>query len=523
MQSYYTELEGRLSRSAHAATKQAFHGTARRLMGQIAKDLGLEKGTYDIRTNTGGPAVLGETILHTEGLYVMAGDVTQMNDNLLYRSCNGRKDFSGGQNQYVSLGKLRWQASNVVDLFKAAHEKGIAGPSNKAVVSATRRMSEQIGEATKEQEQKREPKIKSNQIPAELVKRYILPAIQNEKTVPWRRPYSGVPNPMSYAMNKPYRGINRMMLPFVAGLRGYESPYWLTKGQINKEGGKLKEGSEGMIVVFWKWWNPNTKEIHDTPQAAKEQADGLVIKGEGEEPEEQDGLVTQEEQDELIPVKRYSIVYNGDCVEGIKRLDKLNAEAKANMPNKDFSDLEQCERILAFDHNPEIIHSAVPRACYNHTTDKIQLPSKGFFESEESYYLTAFHEIGHGTGHASRLDRKFTPENFQFGSKPYAQEELTAEMCAWFLGNETGIMPEVDFQEVDFASDHQLKNKVAYLQNWAERLEKDPNIIIVAAQRAEKAYQWALHGKKMGIEQEQPQQNPAEAIPVVEPRKALKV
>ena len=40
--------------------KQEFHRLAKLVCRQIAKDLGLEKGTFDIRTNMGGDAVGGD-------------------------------------------------------------------------------------------------------------------------------------------------------------------------------------------------------------------------------------------------------------------------------------------------------------------------------------------------------------------------------------------------------------------------------------------------------------------------------
>src|SRR3546814_17062591 len=50
------------------------------------------------------------------------------------------------------------------------------------------------------------------------------------------------------------------------------------------------------------------------------------------------------------------------------------------------------------------------------------------------------HELGHWTGHSSKLDRD---QNGGFGSDAYAKEELVAEMAAAFTCASLGIAPTV--------------------------------------------------------------------------------
>ena len=70
-----------------------------------AKAMGLEKGEFDLRSNKGGIAVSGEVTLHSDNAYIQVSQ-SMGRANVLYRSCNGRKDYSGGQNQYVDVSKL---------------------------------------------------------------------------------------------------------------------------------------------------------------------------------------------------------------------------------------------------------------------------------------------------------------------------------------------------------------------------------------------------------------------------------
>jgi antirestriction protein ArdC len=68
----------------------------------------------------------------------------------------------------------------------------------------------------------------------------------------------------------------------------------------------------------------------------------------------------------------------------------------------------------------------------------------------------------------------------RFGSKPYANEELVAEMDAAMLCEEAGI-----FQETE-------ENSAAYLANWLTKLENDNRLVIHAAAKAQKAADWIL-------------------------------
>ena len=82
------------------SSKAKFHRDYARVLRRVAAELGLSKGSYDVRSNKGGPAVLGEVTLHSEGLYVQVG-CSYGEPTVLYRSCKGRRDYTGGQNRYL--------------------------------------------------------------------------------------------------------------------------------------------------------------------------------------------------------------------------------------------------------------------------------------------------------------------------------------------------------------------------------------------------------------------------------------
>lgn len=96
-----------------------------------------------------------------------------------------------------------------------------------------------------------------------------------------------------------------------------------------------------------------------------------------------------------------------------------------------------------------------------------------------------YHELGHWTGHSSRLDRL---PNTGFGSPAYAREELVAEMASAFLCAELGIVPTVRHAD--------------YLGAWLSVLREDSRAIFRAASQASKAadYLLAFEGEDAGEE-----------------------
>jgi len=85
------------------------------------------------------------------------------------------------------------------------------------------------------------------------------------------------------------------------------------------------------------------------------------------------------------------------------------------------------------------------------------------------------HELGHWTGHASRLARDLSGS---FGSKLYSREELCAEMTSAFSCATLGIVPTVRHAD--------------YIGAWLEMLREDNRAVIRAASAASKAADFLL-------------------------------
>ncbi len=89
------------------AQKRSFHATARKRLKALAAALGLKAGTYDVRSSLGGIAVSGEATLHGEHLYVqICQPATGWDSGILIRTCKGRKDYTGGPNNFAPLSDL---------------------------------------------------------------------------------------------------------------------------------------------------------------------------------------------------------------------------------------------------------------------------------------------------------------------------------------------------------------------------------------------------------------------------------
>jgi hypothetical protein len=102
-----TAFDFRKPVACDAAAKLLFHSRARSQLRRVATALGLQPGDYDLRSNQGGIAVSGEITLHTDHIYVQASQSAMgHHSGVLFRNCKGRKDYSGGPNNFASLDLL---------------------------------------------------------------------------------------------------------------------------------------------------------------------------------------------------------------------------------------------------------------------------------------------------------------------------------------------------------------------------------------------------------------------------------
>ena len=266
---------------------------------------------------------------------------------------------------------------------------------------------------------------------------------------PWQKPWQPgeVLAPMNPVSGTVYSGINRVML----SRYGFDDPRWMTLRQANTLDCRVKKGEKSQCIVYWQF----SKE-----EPAKDDDGKPVLDDEGSQ--------VMEKVELTRPIVRFSSVFHVSQLAGeIPPLDK-----SVLVPPWDPN--EKAEAILQ-NSGAVIKHNQRNRAFYSLGTDEICLPPKDHFMGQDTYYATALHELGHWTGHASRLAREFGP----FGSEVYAREELRAEIASWMLGQDLGI-------------GHDPSQHLAYVGSWIKALEKDPFEIVRACRDAERIKHYVI-------------------------------
>lgn len=284
-------------------------------------------------------------------------------------------------------------------------------------------------------------------------------ALLEAGTIPWRKTWKGgaAGAPRNLKSGKAYRGVN----VFVLAAQAYGSPYWLTFKQAKDMGGSVRKGSKGTPVVFWNW----------------------IVK---EDPKDKTKKIR-------IPFLRYYTVFNIEQCEGIVTpADVAPVAGPAEA-------IDAAEAIVRNMPNAPAIRHGGDAAYYRPSTDAVQMPARESFESAPAYYTTFFHELGHSTGHASRLSRTGVTNPTHFGSHEYSQEELVAEMTATFLSAEAGIEAET------------IANSAAYLASWMKVLKNDRKLLVMAAAQAQKAADMILGRSAAATEEESDESQKQEA------------
>lgn len=268
-------------------------------------------------------------------------------------------------------------------------------------------------------------------------------------TIPWRSPWSAG-SPANIVSRKAYRGIN----PFMLACSGFSSPYWMTFKQAQNLGGTVRKGERSTPVVFYKTWTFGTTDADTGERGAK-----------------------------TVPILRYYNVFNLSQCDGI-----ADPDAGADRPI--IAPIDRCAAVVDGMPNPPRIEHGEPRAYYRPSSDLVNMPTLQLFTSAEAYHATLFHELGHATGHKSRLDREGVTGGAGFKSAEYSREELIAEMTAAFLCGHCGI----DAATID--------NAASYIAGWMRKLRDDATLIVRAASAAQKAADYILGATPALVEPE---------------------
>ena len=290
-------------------------------------------------------------------------------------------------------------------------------------------------------------------------------AIQNTNLPEWQRGYvfRKQYNPISETR---YSKANMIHLMAASLENGWTDPRWVTFPQMKAENQKyidagldpiyvLKKGSKGSLIEFHQ-------ECYKDPETGK-----TIPTNRSSDNTNSNDL--SEESRNTFWVHQYYKVFNAEQFEKFPPLEReIEDIVRVEQRNKFIENImENSEAPIHFDQ--------VDKNYYIPSKDEIHLVARENWKAPELLYSTALHEIGHSTGHSSRLHRNLKGGK---GSEAYAREELVAEFTSALLHGTYNL--ERAEQE----------NNAAYIKGWSQQLLSDPNAFVYAIRDAEKAVQY---------------------------------
>ncbi len=270
--------------------------------------------------------------------------------------------------------------------------------------------------------------------------------------LPWVQPWDGAAcgctMPHNAGTGRRYSGINVLILWAAVIEGGYQSQRWLTYRQAQAAGGNVCKGERGTTVCY---------------------ADRFTPKGEEARARDEDRDARQ-----IAFLKRFT-VFNVDQCEGLPEMltGAPDVPAAADI-------LPQVQALI--DASGADFRVGDAEAYYSPGADFVVVPPQAAFHEPINWYRTALHELGHWTGHRSRLDRD---QRGGFGSGDYAREELVAEMASAFACASLSIAPTVRHAD--------------YIGSWLAVLREDEKAIFRAASAASKAADYLLAFAQEGV------------------------
>src|SRR6202140_2124848 len=265
--------------------------------------------------------------------------------------------------------------------------------------------------------------------------------------VPWVQPWgnsaakASLAMPKNAATQRRYSGINVLILWATVIDRGFSAQSWLTFRQALGLGGNVRKGEHGTTVVYADRFTPDEERRR--------------AERDGDEPN-------------AIPFLKRFTVFNTDQCENLPE-----GLVTAPAPVPEGLILPHAEALIAA--TGADFRVGGERAFYSPDHDFIQVPRPEAYFEPINWHRTAVHELGHWSGHSSRLRRDMSGG---FGSALYAKEELIAEMTSAFVCASLGIVPTVRHAD--------------YIGSWLEVLRDDDRAIVRAASAASKAADYLL-------------------------------
>jgi antirestriction protein ArdC len=247
--------------------------------------------------------------------------------------------------------------------------------------------------------------------------------------------------PKNASTNRAYSGINVLILWGEVIEKAHTGQSWLTFRQALALGGHVRKGERGTTVVYADRFIPDDARRRAAQSGGEARA---------------------------IPFLTRFTFFNTDQIDDLP--DEIATAAPPPPPDTIEPRVETLIKATGID-----FRIGGNRAFYAPSVDYVQVPPPAAFFEPINWHRTALHELGHASGHSSRLNRDLSGS---FGSHKYAFEELVAEINAAFCCASLGITPTVRHAD--------------YLASWLEVLREDNRAIVRAASLASKAADYLL-------------------------------
>lgn len=274
--------------------------------------------------------------------------------------------------------------------------------------------------------------------PEEQVAADLVALMSSADLPPWRKEWTATSgNHRNLITGAEYSGSNPLLLELGSMIQGHTLPLWLGAAQAKAANWWPKKGSKCCRIL-----RPQANSYTETEQDP----------------------ATGNEVDVTRAWTSYKAVavFNAADFKGVDETAEQALQAAIssalghNTTKPQAERLEAAEQVLEAWLVPTTYGGAV--ACYSPQLDAIRMPPPESFNDRESFVATWAHEQAHSTGHKARLNR---PQHGSQGTKPYALEELIAELASVLICYrlQVGCC---------------LTNHAAYLKQWAAILQAEP-------------------------------------------------